>query len=308
MKATIYHPSQFLHENEIYDTGKKCPLCNKTAAVKQSVFIQKNPDIVLLECQNCHGFYASKMPYKEVLDSYYSKYYSNNDLKVTFHKAKKFASHLLKIISLRDINKEKISILDFGGGGGFLSKALAEKILKSYPKIKNIEVVVVDYERFDDINEENITVKSKKELNEVSGKYDIVIASAVLEHIPDMYGTIKKLFDFMQNGGYFYARTPYIEPFLKLSKKIEMTYPAHLHDLGDSFWNRVVDTYHLKAKILISRPSIVETGFNQNFLHALASHLFKLPGHIESKIFKSKKDMFYKYTGGWEIFLRSNKK
>ncbi len=304
MKATIYHPSQFLKENEIYDTGERCPICNKEADADKSVVIQKDPDIFLLKCKHCHGFYASKLPYKEVLDTYYSKYYLSNDLKVTFHKPLKFAAHLLKYIDLNDFKKETVSIIDFGGGGGAISKALADTIVKRFPQIKGVKVIVVDYQSFENYNDGKISVESKKELGDMSGAYDIVMASAVLEHIPNMYDVITKLFSLVDEDGYFYARTPYIEPFMKISDKVDMTYPAHIHDLGDGFWNRVVQTYALNAKIIKSSPSIVETGFKQNFIHALISHAFKFPGHIESYMFKHKKDMVWKYTGGWELFLK----
>lgn len=304
MEATIYHPSQFLHENEIYDVGEHCPICRKKAAHKQSVIIQKNPDIFLFQCQNCKGFYASKLPHKQTLDAYYAKYYLTNDLKVTFYSPPKFACHLLKQMNLEHFNKSKILIIDFGGGGGAISRALAEAILNQYPTIKEAKVCVIDYQTFENYSDANIEVESKKNLSEISGSHDIVLASAVLEHIPNMHEVITKLFSTVGRGGYFYARTPYVEPFMKLSRKVEMTYPAHIHDLGASFWNRVIQTFDLNAEIVKSSPSIAETSFKQSFSRALISRLLKFPGQIECMIYKNKKHMFWKYTGGWEVFLK----
>ena len=39
---------------------------------------------------------------------------------------------------------------------------------------------------------------------------------------------------------FLYARTPYMLPFMKMVG-FGMTYPAHVHDLGDRFWGKFTD-------------------------------------------------------------------
>ncbi|MDX4050851.1 methyltransferase domain-containing protein [Aliarcobacter skirrowii] len=165
--------------------------------------------------------------------------------------------------------------------------------------------MIIDYENTEMKVDGNIVINSKRELSDiVYESYDFVIASAVLEHIPDFYKTITTLFSMVKENGYFYARTPYVEPFMRLSNKIDMTYPGHLYDLGGNYWNNIIKTYNLNAVILNSRPSIVESGFNQSFFRTLMAYILKVPGYLESKFFPTKNKIYWKWVGGWEIYLK----
>ena len=302
MKATLYHPSRHLKENEIYPIGENCPICNNISNRSKSSIIQSSPDIWLMTCEYCKGSFASFMPFKNVLDNYYENYYSDDSPSITFNDSIRFARHILKPLNFD--NKKEISILDFGGGGGDISHSVAKEIIKKFPNIK-VNIMIIDYENTEKKVDGNIVINSEREIEQVSlKKYDLVIASAVLEHIPDLYKIITKLFSMVKENGYFYARTPYIEPFMRLNNKIDMTYPAHLYDLGGNYWNNIISTYNLNAVILNSRPSIVETGFRQSFFRTLIAYILKIPGYLESKFSTNKNKIYWKYVGGWEIYLK----
>ena len=102
----------------------------------------------------------------------------------------------------------------------------------------------------------------------------------------------------------FYARTPYVLPLLRLLKRfgieLDFTYPGHLHDLGQNFWNNIPNMYRdFNLRILRSCPSIVETSFGQDFMTTLLAYIFKFPWYVLRG--------FYGYVGGWEIFIIKNK-
>ena len=131
---------------------------------------------------------------------------------------------------------------------------------------------------------------------------------AIIEHIPLLKPMIEELFTKIGRPGWFYARTPYIEPFCKVSKKVDMTYPGHVHDMGDRFWNAVPATYGLRgATVVHSRPSPVDTGFRQSPTRALAAHLFKFPARLEGLLRSGPKDRLWTLVGGWELVLRLEK-
>lgn len=305
MKATTYHISKFMSENDLCEVNNVCPICNANVEHSRLCLIQKSPDIYLCKCQFCKGSYASKMPTDAVLKRYYSNYYSvNSNQKVTFHNSVMFAKHILNNMRLTVNDKNKLTILDFGGGSGAIAKELAQSILKTFPNIKNITVFVVDYNSFQDYEENSIVYKSRLSLNEVDCKCNIIIASAILEHIPYVNKTFKQLFNLISKEGCFYARTPYIAPFMEIIQKIDMTYPAHVYDLGADFWNRIIETFAISATIVKSQPSIVETSFQQSCLRTIAAHLLKFPAYIERWLFPKNKDILWKYVGGWEVFLK----
>jgi hypothetical protein len=156
------------------------------------------------------------------------------------------------------------------------------------------------------ISDRRIRLSRLEKLAEIADQsMDLVIASAVIEHIPEPRDVLLKLFSSIRsNGGVFYARTPYVAPFLKLTKVIGMsfdfTYPAHVHDLGAKFWNNFPSALPLAGEfqVLRSTPSIVETSTRRHIMRTLVAHLLKMPGYIMKES--------YGLVGGWEIVIRRN--
>lgn len=305
MNTNVFQSGMLVVEEDIIDYKDCCPICLNKNKRKRVFIIQKNPLIEMLACNNCKGMSASYMPTKELLDKYYAKYYNNNDLMITFHNPERFAKHLLKYIKLNFENK-KIKILDFGGGDGALSVELAKKIIQK--SFKQVEIMLVDYKRDIDLNSnEGINIIINENIYDINDNYDIVLASGIIEHIPESNKVINKLMSIINKNGFFYARTPYMSPFKKIIKGLDISYPSHVHDLGASFWNRFINIFKFNnLEVITSQPSIVETQFSKAFLLTLNSYLFKFPAFLESRIFKFKKDLIWNYYGGWEIFLKNH--
>jgi 2-polyprenyl-3-methyl-5-hydroxy-6-metoxy-1,4-benzoquinol methylase len=131
---------------------------------------------------------------------------------------------------------------------------------------------------------------------------DLVIASAVLEHIPAPRPILEKLMATLRIGGCLYARTPYVSPFLRfmdfLGINFDFTFPAHLHDLGANFWREMIQRISPDQNYVIvrSNPSVVETSLRHHFFRTIAAHILKIPGYY----FKEA----YGFVGGWEVFVR----
>ena len=299
LTSTIYHKGKFLLENELMPPEKSCSFCLSENRMKVAN-IQKNPDVYLYECLQCHAVSASRMPFKEVLDLYYSSYYDKNRSQVTAGNIDQFAKHLYNGFSKHLSQGDTFSILDFGGGNGSIAYALAKDyLLKSY---KNVSIAVIDYAGIKESDIPTISLKQYQSLSQIDGEeFNLIIASAILEHIPYPEADIRKLFALLKKNGLFYARTPYILPFYSLLQRlgvqIDFTFPAHLHDLGPKFWNKTVNKLYdnYKFRTLRSGPSMVETSFHQDFVRALVAHLFKWPWYL----FRD----FYGYIGGWEAFI-----
>ncbi len=300
MKVTnIYHQGKFLSENDLMPPEECCLFC-RSKNKKVVAVIQKQPDVDLFECLECHAVSASRMPFKEVLDKYYSYYYDKNSSKVTMGNITKFAKHIYYGFPNNFEGKESFSILDFGGGNGSISYALAKDYLLK--TCKNISISVVDYSETMRSEVPEISLKHYSSLSQIDvEKFDLVLASAIIEHFPYPEEELTKLFSLLKENGLFYARTPYVLPLLRLLKRfgIEMdfTYPGHLHDLGQEFWNNITNKLYPdeNLKIIRSRPSIVETSFNQDFIKTLLAYIFKFPWYLFRR--------FYGYVGGWEIFI-----
>jgi len=238
------------------------------------------------------------------LEEYYQNYYSPNcDDKITFDGIDRFVNHLYSDI-IKHLRKLHLKILDFGGGDGSISVKTSYKLLNA--GIKAIDITLVDYnEILAKIDNQYISLKHRKSLDDLpAGNYDLVLASAIIEHLPQPKQTVIRLLKLLNDGGVFFARTPYAVPFIKLyrilGRKWDFMYPMHLHDLGSDFWNTFLWKMELGEhfKIIKSKPSVVQASLKNSFSRAVASYTFKAPWYLIGNR--------YKLVGGWEIFIRKH--
>ena len=198
----------------------------------------------------------------------------------------------------------RLDILDFGGGDGSLSYYLADAFRKG--AAESVRIVVVDYEtQVRESFSPAISIQSAPSLDAVAdAQFDVVLASAVLEHIPYPRRELVQLLNAVQPGGKFYARTPAIVPLFRILRGFgvpcDFTYPAHVHDLGPAFWGRILSFLPVEResyRLISQGPSPVETAFRQFPLRTAAAYLLKAPGYL----FRGS----YPFAGGWEaVFER----
>ncbi|MFL6451856.1 MAG: class I SAM-dependent methyltransferase [Bryobacteraceae bacterium] len=306
--STAYHAGAHCADSELLDATIACPLCGFGGERRAVLTLQRDPDIVLLDCPTCKGVSASRMPKPETLAGYYANYRQDTDLKVTFFSPAKFAGHILGLAgNLWD--REVLRILDFGGADGSLAVALAEKLLSVKGGVRSaIFVDVIDFSQ-DPTNpkDPSITVRRLSSLEETVGaSYDLAIASSVMEHIPEPNPVFRSLFRALRPGGCLYARSPFIVPVLRIFDRLgltfDFTYPAHVHDMGKEFWEGLPGRLYAdetQIKLRHSHPSPVETTFQQDPLRTMAAHLLKLPWRFAPNR--------YHLVGGWEVLFERTK-
>ncbi|WP_269630024.1 class I SAM-dependent methyltransferase [Pelomonas sp. BJYL3] len=303
ISATGFHHSVHLNAGQLEPPDPACPFCG-SADRNPVVKLQDAPEVFLLECARCHAASASRMPTDSALDAYYGAYYQSPQLaeashKITFHGVSRFGRHLA-VKYLRHRRSHGVSMLDFGGGDGSISHAVALELLRN--GVEKVDISVVDYNRtVIQPLDARISITKVDALENVSSPHDFVIASAVLEHIPRPREVLDRCLRLVEKGGLFYARTPYMVPLMRLAARVgvrlDLTYPGHVHDLGQQFWEAFFD--HVVAegtfRMLQSQPSIVETSFGENFLKTLAAYSLKAPWHLLGRS--------YKLVGGWEVLV-----
>ena len=303
--SAVFHRSVHLDESRLEPLDLNCPFCSSTN--RQPVYIlQKTPEVLLLQCNSCHAISASRIPTDEALTKYYSGYYDSSasqvDAKqVTLDNPERLAKKMADMCTHCQ-NNTSVSILDFGGGDGTISHLTAMQLIRR--GVGQVKITVVDFgEKVVRPQDSRITINRVSSLTDIQNLYGFVIASAVIEHHPRPRLLLRDLLQRMDKGGLFYVRTPSIFPVMKLLQpvgvRVDYTYPAHIHDLGQKFWeNFFTEARAGEFHILKSRPSIVATTIYKHFLNTLAAHLFKAPWYLFGKS--------YKYVGGWEVFVRKN--
>ncbi|MET1414192.1 class I SAM-dependent methyltransferase [Roseibium sp. HPY-6] len=283
---------------------EKCPACGSELPKKNVGEVQSNPTISLLKCSVCKAVSTSHHAKPEYLRKYYdevfSKFYADfneEELNVTFSNPQRFAKHIFNILPDVGSNSKTFRLLDFGGGDGAL--ALAFSSLLQGPE--KLEIDVIDYG--DDLvsaESDRFVITKHESTDSVDGKYDLIIASASLEHVIDLRTAMNDLIGLLKPEGHLYVRTPYIVPLKRIVPAIDFSFPAHMHDLGVDFWNRVPDVFCEKLGIVHSSPSIVEIDWRTNWYRYLIAASMKLPANIEFFFHKRKKFAIWPYVGGWE--------
>lgn len=303
MKATLCHPAMHLDPAKLVAADKCCPICCSLAPRRTVALIQQEPPVYLLSCPNCLGCSASHMPKAEVLDGYYGDYFHGDGPRITLAQVNRFVNNLLRVVSF-ERNTSTLRLLDFGGGDGTLGLALARKLLDQSPE-RLVHFTLVDYQTPRAFHpDERLEVSHERHLARLDGPFDIVLASAVLEHIPDLNAVLRQLFAMLAPRGWFYARTPYVAPLKRLLPQFDLTYPGHVHDLGAPFWNRVPATFEQQLRLIVSRPSLIETHWLRQPARTISAWLMKLPARLELAVLPSPRTPWWRLVGGWEVILQ----
>ena len=300
MRAAVFHHSVHLNEQQLREAEAGCPFCGSHLRTEFTV-LQDHPTVSLLRCDNCQACSASRMPTDDALDDFYRHYYSDGVESVTFDRPERLSTHIANRVMHEwdGLHGRHISVVDYGGGDGTISLGVAEALVAH--GASSVEIKLIDHCHMMVVPKSDKVVLHMCEFDDLRAQSaDIVLASAVLEHLTRPREVMARLFDVMKVGAVFYARTPYMVPLMRLAnyagRKIDFTFPGHLHDMGRHFWDGVGNHFAVKLKTISSTTSIAESAFDKNFLRALIARLMKMP----SKLFRN----HYNLVGGWEVFLK----
>ncbi len=302
MRSTAFHEGRHLTEDLLAPPAGECPICGsheRTAVLA----VQRAPLVELLACARCRAHSVSRMPTSEALDDYYSTYYeTGREAAVTTDDPARLARRIASYCA----STNRLRILDFGGGDGSVAVEIATAIVGNQG---SADIIVVDYEQDRDVATPSSTVVTwQPSLEQVADRrFDLVLASAVLEHLPGPTPVLIDLLSRLTPGGIFYARTPYVAPLMRIAHRVhssfDFTFPAHLHDLGQPFWDSLLDwlpTESLDFPVtqVGSRPSPLETSLASNPTRTIVAAVLKAPWHVLGSR--------YTLVGGWEAVYQAD--
>ena len=194
-----------------------CPICScseKTFLYKQNfhnkvISLMDNYDVVV--CDSCGFVYADNIPSQSEFDSYYaamSRYeFSHND--GIFSKS--YIDHARGIIDflIPHISNKKARILDIGCSTGCLLSLFKERgysnLIGVDPSPSCAETVIKRY----GIE----TVASTISTFEPNESFDVIILSAVVEHLVDLDSSIQKVISMLNPNGLLFIEIPDAERF-----------------------------------------------------------------------------------------------
>lgn len=125
---------------------------------------------------------------------------------------------------------KNLSILDVGCGVGTLSLFLAARGAK---KVLGIDLATDAIAQADTARKalelKNLSFRTEK-LTAATGKFDVIIASEIIEHVPDAKKFVSLLAANLKKGGTLLLTTPYAHNFLRNHGMLKQhdTYAGHL--------------------------------------------------------------------------------
>lgn len=174
-------------------------------------------------CKRC-GLILSN---PRMTDSEYKKFYETDIYRKCYesydylegYEAKYNAStgmHILDIVAKVKGTGRIKKVMEFGAGGGWNLIAFKEK---------GMDVIGYDYSSsLPELGKKHGINMFRGTIGSVSGKFDLIILSHVIEHFTDLCGSMKKLKEHINPGGFFYIEVPDIKNFDMGQLQVAHTY------------------------------------------------------------------------------------
>jgi SAM-dependent methyltransferase len=153
----------------------------------------------LLECADCKTIYCAHVDLAE-LAAFYDAYYNRDNLNIPDF----VQLRLGEIIATFAPYKSNGRLLDVGCGGGFL--ALTAKQLGWDAWGTEVSASSVEHLRKQGLN---IAHGELADAKFPDGHFDVIVATEVLEHVPDPRALTAECSRVLRPGGLFYATTPH---------------------------------------------------------------------------------------------------
>jgi len=289
-------------ERSLLPEHRTCPICGADQPTRDSVVLQDDPFVALRTCGRCFGASATRFPTNDFLSALYDPSHYASDLLSQHDVTASFGTHVASFVDAP--SDADLSFVDYGGNDGGLSKAIGDA-LRARGHTGRLRFVVVDLEKRPD--QDGLEFATVEEFMTSDARHDVVLASAVLEHLVDLPTVAPALLRACGSGGLLYARAPWERSLHRWVPGYRIRWPRHLHDLGPRFWQRFLTTFGYRGSLLRSAPSPVESSFAAKPVRTLAAHVLKAPANVERAIrggAVGRHAPWWRFVGGWEAVYR----
>lgn len=165
----------------------------------KDIWLQNYP---VVYCGYCKFYFLSKVPSTHEIELYYkNEYHKYSPIAYFFKKIfRNFRSSSQYYYLKKYLNLFNCSILEIGAGDG---------LLLSYFKDKNKVEGIEFSKKFKEFSKKRYNIDLKdQDIFKLSGKYDLIILSHVLEHLPNIDLVLKKIKGLLSSGGHLFIELP----------------------------------------------------------------------------------------------------
>lgn len=188
----------------------KCKVCDSSNIELYLRGIYDDDNTSVYECKKCELQFLDPIMTKVEEAEYYDNYYQtqedrySNKASLETIKDNSYLYHKEHVDNYRKyFNNENLSVLEIGSGtGGFV------KLLKEDLNIANITVVEKSNSNVDYLKANNTELLIHSNLEQVQGKFDVIIGIALFEHIRDPMNFLKKISHLLKDDGIVILEMP----------------------------------------------------------------------------------------------------
>jgi len=203
---------------EVTDLTRSCPACHSRNSLPEGL----KSDFKILSCRECDSIYTATLPALSSAQDYDS-YYSSENLAVPEFTHKR----LDEIVAGFESYRRDSRLLEVGFGAGSFLQAAARRAW-------NVEGVEVSKSACEHSRAAgfNTFCGELSEAGYQEGSFDVVIASELLEHVPDPSLILREVARIVRPGGLLWATTPNAKGLSSRLLGLEwsvLSPPEHLH-------------------------------------------------------------------------------
>lgn len=190
-----------------------CPVCDSHDVLKKGSYRANHNcfnGLNRAHCQECGLDFASPMPDERALEAFNNSYFhSAHGGKASDPVAQGFFSGIARLRFamiehyLLEHGISVNSLLEWGPGDGYFAGIWLEK----HPDT-NYLAIETDVSCYPRLKEIGVNILGQEDINSADIKYDLVVMSHVLEHVPEPATFIKRATDKLANGGVIFIEVP----------------------------------------------------------------------------------------------------
>lgn len=264
-----------------------CPICSRSEKAhlyeqnfnNNVISLMKSYDVVV--CENCGFVYADNIPSQAEFNNYYavmSKYEFNYKDGIV---SNDYINYYTKIVNflIPYINNNNARILDMGCSTGCLLSIFK---LNGYSNLSGIDPSSSCVRTAKELYNIEATVNNISNFN-TNKKFDLIILSAVLEHLVDFSNSMKKIRSLLKDRGLLFIEVPDAERFrLYISAPFQQFSIEHINYFSQYSMRNLLSKFSFR---------ILEMQQNENKLNlTIDPDIFVLSRKTDENNFKIIKD------------------
>ncbi|MBS3056352.1 MAG: class I SAM-dependent methyltransferase [Candidatus Aenigmarchaeota archaeon] len=207
--------------------------------------------------------------YKKIRGSYYEDVHSSCKPQSWFYETRE-----QYMIKFADLKKTDV-VLDIGCGSGVVTRKIARNVGCRTTGIDISEACInhaASKSREEQLKNIDFRVGSIENIPSSDGKFDVIIASHIIEHIRDTEKALEQIYKKLKNNGKVIITTP---NYASLWPIAEFTFDKTLTEKGYSLHEQHITKFNmLKLKSLLRRTGFEDVNAETHYVVSLPLSLF----------------------------------